>query len=627
MAANQAAIGSATNFVQKKRADRYGEILLHLIKTQGNQELKDLYEKELLYSTSTSSDHKKRELEKRYLEYPAKRLNRSDVISNYERHRKEEWKAREEKATLRLNTTGGSDGWIPPYEAHSLFSEEGFLTRGFDAETGAMGEEPLRFCHPVRLSDWENCVQKHDYSGNIDLFQTLNLFLDEAIKNGFDKDQLQTLLKMFVKEHYQSAWQGVRFQKDPDATFKYCLSMINFGSLAVKATNALKGIQRKPTDDLVTVVYMFRELRAELFSIEHGDWDEQKCQDKAEYAAIGIIKEFVNDHVYRGMKQMKKKMEGQRMKVDLNCLLNYCQQEELVAGNELTTTKTIKHYDPHLISNEVADTTSIGVNMTKTWTRSHGPPPTSTPEHRVFDRSGKSSERRREKREARGRAEERRMIGDRRSSTSRSPSPERAYSGERRGRRDDRGYRNSDGGNRRSQERGGSRGGNNRSGSQQRDGRRGYQDRDRRPSGPSPGRTSGRDGQGNAGQRPRGRGNSWDQKSPSRGGRRDQSPWNRDRRGDGRQRTPNQSPRRDYQPRRNSPYNQAGSRNPSQERACFFCGDGRHSGSRCHLYTGNRAPEVCSTCHKGWHYRNECIMKPASEKKNTPNKTQMTGKY
>ena len=623
-----AAIGSANNFVQQKRTDRQGEILLHLIKSSGNQELKDLYEKELLYSTSTSNDHKKLNLEKRYKEYPPKRLNRSDVISNYERHRKQEWIAREEQATLRLNTNK-SDGWIPPYEAHSLFSEEGFLTRGFDAESGGMAEEPLRFCHPVRLSDWEFCVQKHDFSGNIDLYQTLNLFMDEAIKHGFDKDQFETLLKMFVKEHYPAAWQGVRFQKSPDTTFAYCLTMINFGSLAVKATAAIRAIVRKPTDDLATIVLMFRELRAELYSIEHGDWDEEKCQDKATYAATGIIKEFVNDNIYKSMKEMKKKMEKARMKVTFKDLLDYCQKEELKTGNELTVTKDIKHYDPHLITNEISDTTQIGVNMTRAWTRSRGPPQNTTPEHRVFDRAGKSSERRNERREQRGRAEKR-MITDRSSST--SPSPPRNSSRERRpSGGSQRGY--SPRGRQPSRERGGSRHRERRGGSYSRDDRNGSQGRrgqergrDRRYSGSGQGGDRGNDRRNNPSPHKR-NGNSRERQgyrerqwSQGRDGRREQPPRNHDQRGGDGRRTPNQSPRRGDTPRRDSPHRSAGSRNQSQERACYFCGDGRHSGARCHLYTGNKAPDVCSVCFKGYHYRNTCKIKP-------PPKTTMTGKY
>ena len=119
---------------------------------------------------------------------------------------------------------------------------------------------PIRYTYQPSLQDFQQNLVYFPMTSVINLTDTLKSCLSRGEKLGYDRQQLITVLKSFVENHYQEYYISIQPITDPHLCFKAILNLIHSYSVLPTINNLLKSLTRSPKDTIHTFYLKYSSL-------------------------------------------------------------------------------------------------------------------------------------------------------------------------------------------------------------------------------------------------------------------------------------------------------------------------------------------------------------------------------
>ena len=213
------------------------------------------------------------------------------------------------------------------------------VLKGFDPYRQKYSD-PLENENEVKLELFTNQIIKYGDSQYLALAETLSNILTEAERMGYNADQLNQILTLFIASHKPDllvSANRLKMEKHPKKIFSLLVETLDEAKEKEKISVAKSQLKRDPTEDVSVVADKFRSLTIQGILINKPNIEEKKLQSLADSLTATAITDFITMSCEAAIKKEIKTIESNGSEVSLQRLLRMIQEEE---GKNLSSRPT-----------------------------------------------------------------------------------------------------------------------------------------------------------------------------------------------------------------------------------------------------------------------------------------------
>ena len=252
---------------------------------------------------------------------------------------------------------------------------EGDLCYGINLDTLTIDySAPLQYTGAIKLDLIDECVSVSPLTRAVDISKTLRAVLLKGAKVGWTRENIATLLKLFIKEHLPSSYSCLAYIDDPTEVWDAVCALIDFSSTEASILSAMRGLVRKKNQGIRAVLNSYKSLSFDLHEIKSPYSSQDDCVKRADKDSVKVAKHFMEDNLYKLIQGICDKQKHETKKsTTLDQIVDWVNKYEQSNEYRLKSDKTLEKFDirdvsiflldPSLVEDDVWKGTKATVNV------------------------------------------------------------------------------------------------------------------------------------------------------------------------------------------------------------------------------------------------------------------------
>ena len=307
--------------------------------------------------SSNSVSHNKRKKDRVQAIWNAYQVTRTSIHEHEERYHS--WYDRKVKAEReefeRNNANNPGRKFEKPTMLKKICLKSKGRTLGWDWVNEKYDtDDILEYDSEVKLEDFAQYIVTSQYTGNQDVYLTLEKLLARGAYQGLDQRQMGELLKQYIKVHLPTEYFAVQNTMDPETIFKVALDSVNYATMGEKCVQAIKKIGRGSSQDSLpnqTTIYL--AIRIEMLLMESPSLTDQEAREMAETETRRIIPMLLSSKMQQYLAHLKETMMKTGGTLTFEEEMNSIIKQEAVPGFQLTKPVNLANWTRSLGDHEL----------------------------------------------------------------------------------------------------------------------------------------------------------------------------------------------------------------------------------------------------------------------------------
>ena len=174
----------------------------------------------------------------------------------------------------------------------------------------------------ISISDFATCITSCQYTGALNIPQTLEKLLDEGAECGLSEDLFKSLFLDFIRVYKNESFQTAKsFSRNANEILEFMISLVNTSSEISKVRSAIKEICRNETDELIDVVLKLKSLTTSLLFLVNPKSNRTSVEKRSTSSAVDAIFDLINPTVLGHLRAFKQRIAETSTELDLNALI------------------------------------------------------------------------------------------------------------------------------------------------------------------------------------------------------------------------------------------------------------------------------------------------------------------
>ena len=174
----------------------------------------------------------------------------------------------------------------------------------------------------ISISDFASCITSCQYTGALNIPQTLDKLLDEGAEFGLSEDLYKSLFLDFIRVYKAESFQTAKsFSRNANEILQFIISLVNTSSEISKVRSAIKEICRNETDELIDVILKLKSLTTSLLFLVNPKSNRTSVEKRSNSSAIDAIFDLINPTVLGHLRAFKQRISETSTELDLNALI------------------------------------------------------------------------------------------------------------------------------------------------------------------------------------------------------------------------------------------------------------------------------------------------------------------
>ena len=230
--------------------------------------------------------------------------------------------------------------------------EEGDICYGLNLKTLTIDySRPLRYTGKIELKLLDDCVMISPLTKIVDISKTLKKILLKGAEYGWTRDNIGTLLKLFVKEHLRVSYTCLAYLEDSTEIWEAVSNLIDFSSAEATILQSMKGLIRKKNHGIGTVVNAYKSLAFDLHEIKSPYASKVECLTQADKDAVKICRHFIEPNLCNLLKGITDKIRyEEKRKVQLDEMIDLINRYEMGSEYRPKSDKSLDKFDVSQVS-------------------------------------------------------------------------------------------------------------------------------------------------------------------------------------------------------------------------------------------------------------------------------------
>ena len=284
---------------------------------------------------------------------------KAEVEASYDRWVKEQRKKIRNVKVTRDNETSAQRAKRAEEEDEEFLDNliepikmEGKICYGIDLKTLTIDyTRPLQFCDEIKLDLIQDCVQVSPLTKLVDINKTLRKILTKGEIWGWTRQNIATLLKLFVKDFLPISYTCLAYLEEPTDIWEAVSNLIDFSSAETTILQAMKALRRKKGHGIMTVVGSYRSLSFDLHEIKSPYASKEECVIAADKDSVKIVKWFIEPNLASLLKGVTDKLKyEQKRRIEVKEIVDLVNKYEMSPEYKLKGDKSLDRFDLSQVS-------------------------------------------------------------------------------------------------------------------------------------------------------------------------------------------------------------------------------------------------------------------------------------
>ena len=229
---------------------------------------------------------------------------------------------------------------------------EGKICYGIDLKTLTIDySRPLQFCEEIKIDLIQDCIQVSPLTKLVDINKTLRKILIKGEIWGWTRQNIATLLKLFVKDFMPINYTCLAYLEEPTDIWEAVSNLIDFSSAETTILQAMKALKRKKGHGIMSVVGSYRSLSFDLHEIKSPYASKEECLTAADKDSVKIVKWFIEPNLASLLKGVTDKLKyEQKRRVEVNEIVDLVNKYEMNPEYKLKGDKSLDKFDLSQVS-------------------------------------------------------------------------------------------------------------------------------------------------------------------------------------------------------------------------------------------------------------------------------------